>query len=164
MKGGPQPRVSSPLPGRSSFRTSAPRSPSICPQKGPASTREASSTRTLASGPAASLGIIGLGLSGDIIGLAYCRDHRVRQVARPPPTSDRPTLARVNFFPYLGQVRTPSGNIIVETSLSTCPSLELFDVWPISGPRPSQPPGTLDDGRLRRHSFGPLCSGDAEQL
>src|SRR5215813_7590300 len=43
-KGG-QPRVSSPLPGSSTLMTSAPMSPRIIEQKGPASTRVRSSTR-----------------------------------------------------------------------------------------------------------------------
>lgn len=43
--GGPQPRVSSPTPGRSIFMTSAPKSASICPHQGPATTRLMSSTR-----------------------------------------------------------------------------------------------------------------------
>src|SRR6185312_3946478 len=37
--GGPKARASSPVPGRSILITSAPRSPSICADKGPASTR-----------------------------------------------------------------------------------------------------------------------------
>src|SRR5262249_10414913 len=49
-KGG-QVRVSSPLPGSSILITSAPMSPSIIAQKGPARTRVRSSTRTPASGP-----------------------------------------------------------------------------------------------------------------
>src|SRR5262245_2006445 len=49
-KGG-QLRVSSPLPGSSTLITSAPMSPSIIAQKGPARTRVRSSTRTPASGP-----------------------------------------------------------------------------------------------------------------
>src|SRR5690349_15999204 len=48
-KGG-QPRVSSPAPGGSIFTTSAPRSPSHWPHKGPARTLEKSRTRTPASG------------------------------------------------------------------------------------------------------------------
>src|SRR5215468_2942574 len=51
-KGG-QLRVSSPLPGSSILITSAPMSPSIIAQKGPARTRVRSSTRTPASGPLA---------------------------------------------------------------------------------------------------------------
>ena len=42
--GGPQPRVSSPIPGRSTLMTSAPRSPKIIVHSGPASTRLRSST------------------------------------------------------------------------------------------------------------------------
>src|SRR5262247_1694071 len=49
VKGG-QPRVSSPLPGSSTLRTSAPMSPSDMEQNGPASTRVRSMTRTPASG------------------------------------------------------------------------------------------------------------------
>src|SRR5262244_4310328 len=48
-KGG-QPRVSSPLPGSSTLMTSAPMSPSDMAQKGPASTRVRSITRTPCSG------------------------------------------------------------------------------------------------------------------
>jgi hypothetical protein len=44
-KGGPQVRVSSPLPGRSILITSAPRSARVCVHQGPASTRDRSSTR-----------------------------------------------------------------------------------------------------------------------
>src|SRR5262249_1687246 len=49
-QGGPQARVSSPWPGRSTLMTSAPRSPRTCPQNGPASTRDASRTRTPCNG------------------------------------------------------------------------------------------------------------------
>src|SRR5262245_8181247 len=49
-KGG-QLRVSSPLPGSSTLITSAPMSPGIRGQNGPARTRVRSSTRTPASGP-----------------------------------------------------------------------------------------------------------------
>ena len=51
MNGGPQPRVSSPAPGRSTLITSAPRSASVWPAQGPARMRASSSTRTPASGP-----------------------------------------------------------------------------------------------------------------
>src|SRR5438552_14342555 len=51
MKGGPQPRVSSPAPGRATLITSAPRSASVWPAQGPARMRASSSTRTPASGP-----------------------------------------------------------------------------------------------------------------
>src|SRR5262245_65751070 len=51
--------------------TSAPRSPSIWPQNGPAKTREASSTRTPANG-AASLGMFGLVKSWNSC-RGYCR-------------------------------------------------------------------------------------------
>src|ERR1044071_6547328 len=51
MKGGPQPRVSSPAPGRSTLITSAPRSARVWPAQGPARMRASSSTRTPASGP-----------------------------------------------------------------------------------------------------------------
>ncbi len=44
-KGGPQLRVSSPRPGRSTLMISAPRSPSICVAQGPARMRDRSSTR-----------------------------------------------------------------------------------------------------------------------
>src|SRR5262245_1866134 len=47
---GGHPRVSSPLPGSSTLMTSAPMSPRIIEQNGPASTRVRSSTRTPASG------------------------------------------------------------------------------------------------------------------
>src|SRR5690349_13877820 len=47
---GGQPRVSSPLPGSSTLMTSAPMSPSDIVQKGPASTRVMSITRTPESG------------------------------------------------------------------------------------------------------------------
>src|SRR6185436_13233655 len=50
--GGPQPRVSSPAPGRSTLITSAPRSPRFCAAQGPARTRDRSSTRICESGPA----------------------------------------------------------------------------------------------------------------
>src|SRR5213083_2888434 len=50
MNGGPQARVSSPPSGRSTFHTSAPRSPSIWVAYGPASTRERSRTTTPSSG------------------------------------------------------------------------------------------------------------------
>src|SRR4029450_8471649 len=50
---GGQLRVSSPLPGSSTLITSAPMSPSIIAQKGPARTPVRSSTRTPASGPLA---------------------------------------------------------------------------------------------------------------
>src|SRR5271169_1394437 len=48
MNGGPQRRVSSPS-GLSTLMTSAPRSASVCPVVGPASTRASSTTRTPAS-------------------------------------------------------------------------------------------------------------------
>src|SRR5436853_5368365 len=51
-KGG-QPRVSSPLPGSSTLMISAPMSPRIIEQNGPASTRVRSSTRTPDSGRSA---------------------------------------------------------------------------------------------------------------
>src|SRR6266850_4713311 len=50
---GGQPRVSSPLPGSSTLITSAPMSPRIIEQNGPASTRVRSRTRTPASGRSA---------------------------------------------------------------------------------------------------------------
>ena len=49
-KGGPQLRVGSPPPGRSTLTTSAPRSASIIEQYGPARMRERSRTRTPSSG------------------------------------------------------------------------------------------------------------------
>src|SRR5688572_15867673 len=51
--GGPQKRVSSPAPGISILMTSAPRSPRIIVQSGPASARVASSTRMPARAPPA---------------------------------------------------------------------------------------------------------------
>src|SRR5665213_2616085 len=51
MVGGAKPRVSSPAPGRSILITSAPRSPSICAQVGPARTRVRSNTRRPLRGP-----------------------------------------------------------------------------------------------------------------
>src|SRR5204863_2502079 len=51
MKGGPQARVSSPGPLRSTLITSAPRSARIWPAQGPARMRASSSTRKPASGP-----------------------------------------------------------------------------------------------------------------
>ena len=48
--GGPQPRVSSPEPDRSTLMMCAPRSPSAILQWGPASTRERSTTLTPSSG------------------------------------------------------------------------------------------------------------------
>src|SRR5882724_4004336 len=54
MNGGPQPRVSSPVPGGSILITSAPMSPSIMVQSGPARMRVRSTTRIPASGPLAS--------------------------------------------------------------------------------------------------------------
>src|SRR5262249_49533926 len=50
-KGGPQPRVSSPVPGRSIFTTSAPRSARSWLAQGPARTRERSRTRTWERAP-----------------------------------------------------------------------------------------------------------------
>ena len=50
-KGGPQPRVSSPVPGRSTLITSAPRSANVCVAIGPASTRVRSRTRIPCNGP-----------------------------------------------------------------------------------------------------------------
>src|ERR1700719_2053060 len=55
MKGGANPRVSSPEPGFSILITSAPRSASICTQVGPASTRVRSNTLTSLSGPVGSV-------------------------------------------------------------------------------------------------------------
>src|ERR1700678_2393749 len=55
MKGGANPRVSSPEPGFSILTTSAPRSASICTQVGPASTRVRSNTLTPLSGPVGSV-------------------------------------------------------------------------------------------------------------
>src|SRR6266568_8958621 len=49
-KGGPQLRVSSPDPGRSTLMTSAPRSARFCDAQGPARTRERSRTRICESG------------------------------------------------------------------------------------------------------------------
>ena len=49
---GGAPRVGSPSPGFSTLTTSAPMSPSIMAQKGPATNRDRSSTRIPASGPA----------------------------------------------------------------------------------------------------------------
>src|ERR1700722_14403551 len=51
MYGGAKPRVPPPAPGGSILITSAPRSPSICTQVGPASTRVRSNTRKPARGP-----------------------------------------------------------------------------------------------------------------
>src|ERR1700679_1756961 len=50
MKGGPQPRVSSPAPGRSTLMTSAPRSASVWPAQGPARMRASSRTFRPSSG------------------------------------------------------------------------------------------------------------------
>src|SRR4051812_22521609 len=50
-KGGPQPRVSSPVPGASTLTTRAPRSPSIIVACGPARARVRSTTRSPSSGP-----------------------------------------------------------------------------------------------------------------
>src|SRR5580658_6881450 len=55
MNGGAKPRVSSPAPGRSILMTSAPRSPSIWAQVGPARTRVRSNTRRPFSGPVVSV-------------------------------------------------------------------------------------------------------------
>src|SRR6186713_1383696 len=52
-KGGPQLRVSSPDPLRSTLMTSAPRSASSCPAHGPARMRASSMTRTPFSGGSA---------------------------------------------------------------------------------------------------------------
>src|SRR5262245_17280118 len=49
-KGGPQPRVSSPDPARSTLITSAPRSASTCPAQGPARIRASSRTRKPVNG------------------------------------------------------------------------------------------------------------------
>ena len=49
-QGGPQPRVSSPVPGRSTLITSAPRSARFCDAQGPARIRDRSSTRICESG------------------------------------------------------------------------------------------------------------------
>src|SRR5712692_5716936 len=49
--GGPKARESSPLPGRSTLMTSAPRSARDCAAHGPASTRDRSMTLMPASGP-----------------------------------------------------------------------------------------------------------------
>src|SRR3954454_16700671 len=46
-------RVSSPSPGRSTFTTSAPRSPRVCVHSGPASTREKSATSSPSRAPGA---------------------------------------------------------------------------------------------------------------
>src|SRR5882762_3182739 len=70
MKGGPQLRVSSPLPGGSTLITSAPMSPSIMVHKGPARMRVRSSTRTPASAP----------LAGAVIGSSSLPAHRGRRV------------------------------------------------------------------------------------
>ena len=51
--GGPQLRVSSPPPGRSTLTTSAPRSPSVIVHSGPARTREKSATSRPSSAPGA---------------------------------------------------------------------------------------------------------------
>src|SRR6266850_355974 len=66
MKGGPQLRVSSPLPGGSTLMTSAPISPSIMVHNGPARMRVRSSTRTPASAP----------LAGAVIGSGPLPAHR----------------------------------------------------------------------------------------
>src|SRR5215468_3428904 len=55
MNGGPQARVSSPAPSRSTLITSAPRSASSCPAHGPARMRASSTTRRPASGPGMSM-------------------------------------------------------------------------------------------------------------
>src|ERR1700690_2139056 len=73
MNGGAKPRVSSPAPGRSILITSAPRSPSIWAQVGPARTRVRSNTRRPFNGPEG-WGPLGLvmwlsGLSGDQCGV-----------------------------------------------------------------------------------------------
>src|SRR5437762_5049667 len=54
MKGGPHCRVSSPVLGSSTLKTSAPRSPSIKVQYGPARARVRSTTRMPVSGPGTS--------------------------------------------------------------------------------------------------------------
>ena len=61
QKGGAKPRVSSPEPLRSILITSAPRSPSIWVQVGPARTRVRSRTRRPVRGPA---GLVMAGVSG----------------------------------------------------------------------------------------------------
>src|SRR5882724_10742544 len=107
MNGGPQARVSSPS-GLSTLMTSAPRSASVCPVVGPASTRESSSTRTPASAV----------IAGDP---AFCHAHeRERRTGRlalgplhrpsdgPPPPPLR----------GMGGWRTPT-DAIYESSLAT---------------------------------------------
>src|SRR5689334_22299646 len=91
MKGGPQCRVSSPLPGYSTFTTSAPRSPSIIAAYGPVITRVRSTTRMPsrgigrldAEGAVVSVAALGRGAGSVIVGVlsgrqgggAWCGDH-----------------------------------------------------------------------------------------
>src|SRR2546421_12287046 len=70
MNGGPQLRVSSPLPGGSTLITSAPMSPSIMVHSGPARIRVRSSTRMPASAP----------LAEAVIGSCPLPAHRGRRV------------------------------------------------------------------------------------
>src|SRR3954454_2451809 len=74
--GGPKARASSPVPGRSILITSAPRSPSICADKGPASTRVRSTTLMPESGSAD-------GLADVLSDMGVPPEYRV--VARIPP-------------------------------------------------------------------------------
>src|SRR5579859_134964 len=88
-KGGPHPLVSSPVPGRSTLITSAPRSPSSIAAYGPASTRARSSTCTPASGPAiASRPVLASAVPYSANGLRRgCRQclsrHHVRLLLKP---------------------------------------------------------------------------------
>src|SRR6185437_1309190 len=76
MNGGPQARVSSPS-GLSTLITSAPRSASVCPIVGPASTRASSTTRTPASAA-----VIAEGLVVDVA--ARCPLHHASHGPLPP--------------------------------------------------------------------------------
>src|SRR4051794_9589176 len=79
--GGPQRRVSSPS-GDSIFTTSAPRSPSVWPTSGPASTREKSATRSPSSAAATA--------SGGDAAREDLREHREVDVAARHDAHDLP--------------------------------------------------------------------------
>src|SRR5258708_5773605 len=122
MKGGPQPRVSSPAPRRSPLITSAPRSASTWPAHGPARMRASSSTRRPDNGP----GIVNSFLGGRLAASVARRSKFVYMNgaimypmrsctdAAAVPTNGMMNVMNTSFFGELLQTISERGRALVE--------------------------------------------------
>src|SRR3984885_7764277 len=118
--GGANPRVSSPAPGRSILITSAPRSPSICTQVGPASTRVRSKTRRPFSGPVGSVMQLPPLARGSVPG-----PYSPPLISRPPATANRVAANRLEetagdagVQTFAGPRRKHRGSSLLDRGLS----------------------------------------------